>query len=194
MNCQHHTADVLRGRARRARASAATGSGPTSRAAACSSLAADCLPIALARANGAEPGARAAPRGLARAARAGSSPAGVAALGGGAVAAAVGPGDRAVLLRGRRGGGGAVPRGVRRRRSSATGSSTCGRAAERALRAAGCERVDRVDLCTACHPELFFSHRRDDGRTGRQGVDWPTSAEPVRAQLRADPRRGRAAA
>jgi hypothetical protein len=25
-------------------------------------------------------------------------------------------------------------------------------------------------LCTICHPELFFSHRRDAGRTGRQGA------------------------
>jgi YfiH family protein len=43
-------------------------------------------------------------------------------------------------------------------------------AAERALREAGVERIERVDLCTACHPELFFSHRRDAGVTGRQGV------------------------
>ena len=43
-------------------------------------------------------------------------------------------------------------------------------ATERALRAAGVEHVERFDLCTACHPELFFSHRRDAGRTGRQGV------------------------
>jgi YfiH family protein len=42
--------------------------------------------------------------------------------------------------------------------------------AERALRAAGCARVDRFDVCTACDPERFFSHRRDRGRTGRQGV------------------------
>jgi YfiH family protein len=42
--------------------------------------------------------------------------------------------------------------------------------AERALRAAGIERVDRFDRCTACEPETFFSHRRDAGRTGRQGV------------------------
>ena len=42
--------------------------------------------------------------------------------------------------------------------------------AERALRAAGVERVDRFDLCTACNGERFFSHRRDGGRTGRQGV------------------------
>jgi purine-nucleoside/S-methyl-5'-thioadenosine phosphorylase / adenosine deaminase len=42
--------------------------------------------------------------------------------------------------------------------------------AERALHAAGVERVDRFDRCTACEPEMFFSHRRDAGRTGRQGV------------------------
>ncbi len=28
--------------------------------------------------------------------------------------------------------------------------------------------VYSTDLCTACHPELFFSYRRDSGRTGRQ--------------------------
>ena len=28
--------------------------------------------------------------------------------------------------------------------------------------------IVEVDLCTSCHPELFFSHRRDDGVTGRQ--------------------------
>ena len=35
----------------------------------------------------------------------------------------------------------------------------------------GLERsIERLDLCTACHPDLFFSHRRDAGVTGRQGV------------------------
>jgi copper oxidase (laccase) domain-containing protein len=43
-------------------------------------------------------------------------------------------------------------------------------AAERALRAAGVEEIERTDVCTSCHPELFFSHRRDEGVTGRQGV------------------------
>jgi YfiH family protein len=43
-------------------------------------------------------------------------------------------------------------------------------AAERALRAAGVEQVDRFDLCTACNGDRFFSHRRDHGRTGRQGI------------------------
>ena len=43
-------------------------------------------------------------------------------------------------------------------------------ATERALREAGVDDVERVDLCMSCHAELFFSHRRDDGVTGRQGV------------------------
>jgi YfiH family protein len=41
---------------------------------------------------------------------------------------------------------------------------------ERTLRRAGVERVDHVDLCTACDHERFFSHRRDRGLTGRQGA------------------------
>jgi copper oxidase (laccase) domain-containing protein len=43
-------------------------------------------------------------------------------------------------------------------------------AAERALRRAGVEQVERVDLCTRDHPELFFSHRRDGLARGVQGV------------------------
>jgi YfiH family protein len=43
-------------------------------------------------------------------------------------------------------------------------------ASERALRAAGVARVQRVDLCTRCHPKLFFSHRRDGRARGVQGV------------------------
>ena len=42
--------------------------------------------------------------------------------------------------------------------------------AERALKTAGAVSVERTDLCTACEPELFFSHRRDQGTTGRQGL------------------------
>ncbi len=41
--------------------------------------------------------------------------------------------------------------------------------ARRLLAAAGVERVEAAGLCTSCEAELFFSHRRDDGRTGRQG-------------------------
>jgi YfiH family protein len=43
-------------------------------------------------------------------------------------------------------------------------------ATEKALLAAGCARVERVEMCTSCHPDLFFSHRRDGVRTGRQGI------------------------
>lgn len=41
--------------------------------------------------------------------------------------------------------------------------------ARRLLGRAGVDEVEVSDLCTSCEPELFFSHRRDDGRTGRQG-------------------------
>jgi YfiH family protein len=45
--------------------------------------------------------------------------------------------------------------------------------ARRLLAQAGLERVEISDLCTSCHPDLFFSHRRDRGRTGRQaGLAW----------------------
>ena len=43
-------------------------------------------------------------------------------------------------------------------------------ATERALRDAGVGEIDRFALCTSCNADLFFSHRRDDGVTGRQGV------------------------
>jgi len=45
--------------------------------------------------------------------------------------------------------------------------------ARRLLRGAGVERVESAGLCTRCEAELFFSHRRDRGRTGRQaGLAW----------------------
>jgi YfiH family protein len=45
--------------------------------------------------------------------------------------------------------------------------------ARRLLVAAGVERIAAAGLCTSCEPELFFSHRRDRGRTGRQaGIAW----------------------
>ena len=47
--------------------------------------------------------------------------------------------------------------------------------AEQQLRAAGVEQVHHVEYCTSCNPELFFSHRRDKGVTGRQGgIAWLT--------------------
>jgi YfiH family protein len=41
--------------------------------------------------------------------------------------------------------------------------------AEAGLRAGGVERIEHVDLCTSCRDDVFFSHRRDGGVTGRQG-------------------------
>ncbi len=47
--------------------------------------------------------------------------------------------------------------------------------AEDRLRAAGVARIEHVDLCTSCREDLFFSHRRDGGVTGRQGgLVWRT--------------------
>ncbi|HST68979.1 MAG TPA: polyphenol oxidase family protein [Solirubrobacterales bacterium] len=46
-------------------------------------------------------------------------------------------------------------------------------AARRSLAMAGVEQVEAAGLCTSCEEELFFSHRRDEGRTGRQaGIAW----------------------
>jgi copper oxidase (laccase) domain-containing protein len=39
-----------------------------------------------------------------------------------------------------------------------------------AARSAGIGSVEACRLCTSCHPELFFSHRRDRGNTGRQAL------------------------
>lgn len=45
--------------------------------------------------------------------------------------------------------------------------------AGRLLARAGVEHVELAGLCTSCEAELFFSHRRDRGRTGRQaGLVW----------------------
>ena len=47
--------------------------------------------------------------------------------------------------------------------------------ADASLRAAGIEHIEHVDLCTSCRDDLFFSHRRDGGVTGRQGgLVWRT--------------------
>ena len=47
--------------------------------------------------------------------------------------------------------------------------------ARRKLEASGVRMIEDVDLCTSCRPDLFFSHRRDNGVTGRQaGVAWLT--------------------
>ena len=43
----------------------------------------------------------------------------------------------------------------------------------RLLNRAGVDRIEAAGLCTSCDESLFFSHRRDAGRTGRQaGLVW----------------------
>jgi len=43
----------------------------------------------------------------------------------------------------------------------------------RLLAAAGVRQAESSGLCTHCESELFYSHRRDAGRTGRQaGMVW----------------------
>ena len=45
--------------------------------------------------------------------------------------------------------------------------------ARRLLARAGIAAIESTGLCTSCEPDLFFSHRRDAGRTGRQaGLAW----------------------
>jgi len=45
--------------------------------------------------------------------------------------------------------------------------------ARRKLAEAGVSRIESAGLCTSCERKLFFSHRRDHGRTGRQaGIAW----------------------
>jgi hypothetical protein len=47
--------------------------------------------------------------------------------------------------------------------------------AQQKLLARGVTKIDSFPLCTSCRPDLFFSHRRDDGVTGRQaGLVWLT--------------------
>jgi polyphenol oxidase len=131
-------------------------------------LAADCLPVAIARTNGSRPGLailHVGWRGLLE----GVVAAGAKALGGGRLAAAIGPGIGPCCYE--------VAADVAEPFRRAYGDDVVTEArldlwaaAGRALSEAGCAEVERSDLCTFCHPELFFSHRRDRGLTGRQGV------------------------
>jgi hypothetical protein len=131
-------------------------------------LTADCVPIVLARAGGDSPAIgilHAGWRGL----LAGIVAAGARALGGGRFTAALGPAigpccydvGEEVAEPFREAFGADVAR---------EGKLDLWTAAERALRAHGCEHVERFDVCTSCNASRFFSHRRDGGRTGRQGV------------------------
>jgi YfiH family protein len=131
-------------------------------------MSADCLPIALVRANGTKRAVAVLHAGW-RGLLAGIVAAGRDALGGGELQAAIGPaigpccyevGEEVAAPYRERFGDDVVHEGRLDLWTSA----------ERALRAAGVGQVHRFDRCTACEPETFFSHRRDAGRTGRQGV------------------------
>ena len=131
-------------------------------------LTADCMPIALARTNGQRPAVEILHAGW-RGLLAGIVGAGARALGGRRLAAAIGPSIGPCCYE--------VGEEVASPFREAFGDDVVRddkldlwTAAERALRAAGVEHVDRFDLCTACNPDRFFSHRRDHGKTGRQGV------------------------
>jgi YfiH family protein len=126
-------------------------------------MSADCLPIAVAVMGGRRALAvlHAGWRGLAQ----GVVGAGVAALGEGPKAAIIGPAIGPCCYE--------VGREVSELFDddlTVSGKLDLWRAAERALHAAGVERVERVDLCTRDHPQLFFSHRRDGRARGVQGV------------------------
>jgi purine-nucleoside/S-methyl-5'-thioadenosine phosphorylase / adenosine deaminase len=131
-------------------------------------LTADCLPIAIARRNGDQPALAVLHVGW-RGLLDGIVANGVAALGDGPVAAVIGPGIGPCCYEVRPD----VAEPYERRFGPEVlpdGRLDLWRAAELALRAAGVGEIERTDLCTFCHPELFFSHRRDRGMTGRQGV------------------------
>jgi YfiH family protein len=129
-------------------------------------LAADCVPVALAR-DGSAPAAAVIHAGRVGV-LAGVVEAGVAALGGG-VSAAVGPAigvccyevgeEVAEPFRARFGAG--VVRGQRLDLRGAV---------ERLLRECGVRSIDHFDACTACEAGRFYSYRRDGEPRGGQGV------------------------
>jgi polyphenol oxidase len=167
LNRQVHSDRVLRAAAGR-REERADGLWTDERNLPILALSADCVPIVVARLDAGKPAVAVLHVGW-RGLLAGIVAAGARALGSGSLAAAVGPGigpccyevgeEVAAPFRERFGDD-----VVRRSRLDLWTS------AERALRAAGIDRVDRFDRCTSCEAETFFSHRRDAGRTGRQGV------------------------
>ncbi len=130
---------------------------------------ADCLPIVIARADGERPAIAAlhvGRRGLLQ----GIIGAGAAALGPTApLAAVIGPGIGPCCYE----VGEEVAQPFRERFGNGIVNNQhldLWSAAEQALREAGVTKVARLDLCTACNPGLFFSHRRDGAHTGRQGL------------------------
>ena len=167
LNYQVHSADVRRAQEGQRGGDRADGLWTDDPGLPVLALSADCLPIALVRTNGATPGVsvlHAGRIGLLD----GIVEAGVTALGG-TLAAAIGPAigpccyevgeEVAAPYRARFGA-----RIMRGRKLDLWQAAEC------VLRDAGVERLERFDLCTACNPELFFSHRRDGKPRGVQGV------------------------
>jgi YfiH family protein len=123
-------------------------------------LTADCLPVALAS-SGAAGVVHAGWRGLAG----GVLEAGVAALGPGPVAAAIGPGIGPCCYE--------VGDDVRAVFAGRERTLDLKAIAHARLQAAGVKEIHDCGLCTACDAYRFFSHRRDRGVTGRQaGLAW----------------------
>jgi YfiH family protein len=167
LNYQVHSAEVLLAKAGRRGDQHADGLWTDQPGLPMLALTADCVPVALVRANGATPAVCVIHAGRIGV-LSGILAAGVAALGG-KVAAAVGPAIGPCCYE----VGEEVAEPYRQRFGA---KIMFGRkldlpsAAEQALHEAGVDRVERFDLCTACNPELFFSHRRDGKPRGVQGV------------------------
>jgi hypothetical protein len=130
-------------------------------------MSADCVPVALARAAGERPGVAVLHVGW-RGLLAGIVAEGVSTLGG-RLEAAIGPAIGACCYE--------VGPEVAEPLEAAFGRDVLrGRnadlwlATDRALRLAGVGEVERVDLCTYCNPDLFFSHRRTGKPRGVQGA------------------------
>jgi len=130
-------------------------------------LGADCALIALARVNGAEPALavlHAGWRGLLE----GIVEVAAKALGG-RIAAVIGPTIGPCCYEVRED----VADPFRKRfgtRVLTNGKLDLWAAAEQAARGAGAARVERLDLCTSCNTDLFFSERRTGKPRGIQGV------------------------
>jgi polyphenol oxidase len=126
-------------------------------------LAADCVPIAVVTTAG--PPALAALHAGWRGLAGGVVDAGVAALDGEETAAVIGPSIGPCCYK-------VGPEVSERFDDDLTsgGMLDLWSAAERALRRAGVSSVERLDLCTRCHPELFFSYRRTGIPHGAQGL------------------------
>jgi polyphenol oxidase len=166
LNYQRHTAHVNRAEAGR-RGETGDGLWTDEPELPVLALGADCALIAVARTNGHRPAVavlHAGRIGL----LAGILEAGVAALGG-KVAAVIGPAIGPCCYE----VGEEVAAAYRARFGADVVSGRkldLWTSAERTLREAGCASVERLDLCTACDPDRFFSYRRDGKPRGGHGV------------------------